>query len=51
MPRELPLSIVEVKPEIRGSKNREQLLAAEKVRLRGRAARLCAHGGPRRARR
>ncbi|MBK8386104.1 MAG: 23S rRNA (pseudouridine(1915)-N(3))-methyltransferase RlmH [Candidatus Accumulibacter sp.] len=33
MPRELPLSIVEVKPEIRGSKNREQLLAAEKVRL------------------
>ena len=33
MPRELPLSIVEVKPESRGSKNREQLLAAEKVRL------------------
>ncbi|MEF8712133.1 MAG: 23S rRNA (pseudouridine(1915)-N(3))-methyltransferase RlmH [Accumulibacter sp.] len=33
MPRELPLSIVEVKPEPRGSKSREQLLAAEKVRL------------------
>jgi 23S rRNA (pseudouridine1915-N3)-methyltransferase len=33
MPRELPLSIVEVKPEARGSKNREQLLAAEKTRL------------------
>lgn len=33
MPRELPLSIVEVKPEPRGSKNREQLLAAEKMRL------------------
>jgi len=33
MPRELPLSVVEVKPEPRGSKTREQLLAAEKVRL------------------
>ena len=33
MPRDLPLSIVEVKPEPRGSKSREQLLAAEKVRL------------------
>ena len=33
MPRELPLSIVEVKPEARGSKSREQLLAAEKGRL------------------
>lgn len=33
MPRELPLSIVEIKPEPRGSKSREQLLAAEKVRL------------------
>ena len=33
MPRELPLSIVEVKPEPRGSKTREQLLAAEKSRL------------------
>ena len=33
MPRELPLMIVEVKPEPRGSKTREQLLAAEKARL------------------
>ena len=33
MPRELPLSVVEVKPEPRGSKTREQLLAAEKTRL------------------
>ena len=33
MPRELPLSIVEIKPEARGSKTREQLLAAEKSRL------------------
>jgi len=33
MPRELPLAVVEVKPESRGSKNREQLLAAEKLRL------------------
>ena len=33
MPRELPLLVVEVKPEPRGSKTREQLLAAEKVRL------------------
>ncbi len=33
MPRELPLSVVEVKPEPRGSKTREQLLAAEKSRL------------------
>jgi 23S rRNA (pseudouridine1915-N3)-methyltransferase len=33
MPRELPLSIVDIKPEARGSKNREQLLAAEKSRL------------------
>ena len=33
MPRELPLSVVEIKPEPRGAKNREQLLAAEKVRL------------------
>jgi len=33
MPRELPLAVVEVKPEPRGSKTREQLLAAEKVRL------------------
>ena len=33
MPRELPLSIVEIKPEARGSKTREQLLSAEKIRL------------------
>ena len=33
MPRELPVSVVEIKPEPRGSKTREQLLAAEKVRL------------------
>ncbi len=33
MPRELPLSVVEIKPEPRGSKTREQLLGAEKVRL------------------
>jgi 23S rRNA (pseudouridine1915-N3)-methyltransferase len=33
MPRELPVAVVEVKPEARGSKNREQLLAAEKTRL------------------
>ena len=33
MPRELPLSVVEVKPEPRGSKSREQLLAAERTRL------------------
>jgi 23S rRNA (pseudouridine1915-N3)-methyltransferase len=34
MPRELPLSVVEIKPEPRGAKGREQLLAAEKTRLR-----------------
>ncbi|MCB1933476.1 23S rRNA (pseudouridine(1915)-N(3))-methyltransferase RlmH [Accumulibacter sp.] len=33
MPRELPLAIVEIKPETRGSKSRGQLLAAEKSRL------------------
>ena len=33
MPRELPLSVTEIKPEPRGSKTREQLLAAEKTRL------------------
>lgn len=33
MPRELPLAIVEIKPEPRGAKTREQLLAAESVRL------------------
>ena len=34
MPRELPASISEIKPEPRGSKTREQLLAAEKGRIR-----------------
>jgi 23S rRNA (pseudouridine1915-N3)-methyltransferase len=34
MPRELATTIVEIKPEPRGSKTREQLLAAEKGRLR-----------------
>jgi 23S rRNA (pseudouridine1915-N3)-methyltransferase len=33
MPRELPLTLVDIKPEPRGSKTREQLLAAEKTRL------------------
>ena len=33
MPRELPVVVLEIKPEPRGSKTREQLLAAEKVRL------------------
>ena len=33
MPRELPISIAEIKPEPRGTKTREQLLAAEKTRL------------------
>lgn len=33
MPRELPLSVVEIKPEARGSKTREQLTAAEKSRI------------------
>lgn len=33
MPRELPLSVVEIKPEPRGSKTREQLLSAERSRL------------------
>lgn len=33
MPRELPLSVVEIKPEPRGSKTREQLTAAEKSRI------------------
>ena len=33
MPRELPLVVSEIKPEPRGSKTREQLLAAEKTRL------------------
>ena len=34
MPRELPAAIVEIKPEPRGSRTREQLLAAEKARIR-----------------
>jgi len=34
MPRELPVAMVEIKPEPRSGKTREQLLAAEKVRLR-----------------
>ena len=34
MPRELPLAIVEIKPEPRGAKSRAKLLAAEKARLR-----------------
>lgn len=34
MPRELPASVGEIKPEPRGSKTREQLLAAEKGRIR-----------------
>ena len=33
MPRELPLCVVEIKPEPRSGKSREQLLAAEYVRL------------------
>jgi 23S rRNA pseudoU1915 N3-methylase RlmH len=51
MPRELPLAIVEIKPEARGSKTREQLLAAEKTRLLARAERLSATDRPRRTRR
>ena len=34
MPRELAASVTEIKPEPRGSKTREQLLAAERARLR-----------------
>ncbi|PKO87001.1 MAG: 23S rRNA (pseudouridine(1915)-N(3))-methyltransferase RlmH [Betaproteobacteria bacterium HGW-Betaproteobacteria-12] len=34
MPRELPATVSEIKPEPRGSKTREQLLAAEKARIR-----------------
>lgn len=34
LPRELAAGIVEIKPEPRGSKTREQLLAAEKARIR-----------------
>lgn len=34
MPRELAVSVVEIKPETRGSKTREQLTGAEKNRIR-----------------
>jgi len=34
MPRELPASVTEIKPEPRGSKTREQLLSSEKARIR-----------------
>jgi 23S rRNA (pseudouridine1915-N3)-methyltransferase len=34
LPRELPASVTEIKPEARGSKTREQLLTAEKARIR-----------------
>lgn len=34
MPRELPVSVTEIKPEPRSSKTREQLLTAEKGRIR-----------------
>ncbi len=34
MPRELTVSVSEIKPEVRGSKTREQLMAAEKARIR-----------------
>lgn len=34
MPRELAASVTEIRPEARGSKTREQLLAAEKGRIR-----------------
>ena len=34
MPRELPATVIEIKPEPRGSKTREQLLSAEKSRIR-----------------
>lgn len=37
MPRELALWLVDVKPEPRGTKNRSQLLAAERVRLQAAA--------------
>ena len=33
MPRELPMTVVDIKPEPRGTKSREQLLTAEKGRL------------------
>ena len=34
MPRELPAAVTEIKPELRGAKTREQLLAAERGRIR-----------------
>ena len=34
MPRELAANVIEIKPEPRGSKTREQLLSAEKARIR-----------------
>jgi 23S rRNA (pseudouridine1915-N3)-methyltransferase len=34
MPREMAAGVIEIKPEPRGSKTREQLLAAEKARIR-----------------
>ena len=34
MPRELSATVSEIRPEARGSKTREQLLAAEKTRIR-----------------
>jgi 23S rRNA (pseudouridine1915-N3)-methyltransferase len=34
MPRELPATVLEIKPEPRGAKTREQLLSAEKGRIR-----------------
>ena len=33
MPRELPMSVVEIRPEPRGSKTREQLTSAERARI------------------
>jgi 23S rRNA (pseudouridine1915-N3)-methyltransferase len=41
MPRELPASVTEIKPEPRGSKTRAQLLAAEKSRLRDALSAAC----------
>ena len=41
MPRELPASVTEIKPEPRGSKTREQLLSAEKSRIRDALASGC----------
>jgi 23S rRNA (pseudouridine1915-N3)-methyltransferase len=34
MPRELAVTVSEIKPEVRGSKTREQLMSAEKARIR-----------------